>query len=320
MAGGGGGECPVLTFLLRRVAHALSILFGITLVIFGLFHWVGGNPVLRLVGKNATAAEIARMSHQLGLDRPVWRQYLDYVGGLIRFDFGRSWETRQRIGAMILDGIGPSLSLALPAFVAAAVVALTIALIAALYRDRWPDRLLVTLSVAGMSLSVLAFIIGAQYLFAFRLGWFPISGWEPGLRGVPYLVLPVAIWVAASLGASARFYRAAFLEEMRKEYIITARAKGLAWPRILARHVLPNAMIPVLTYLVMEIPMLFTGSLLLENFFGVPGLGNMSISAINASDLPVIKAMTFMGALLYIVANILGDVLYARVDPRVRVQ
>jgi peptide/nickel transport system permease protein len=188
-----------------------------------------------------------------------------------------------------------------------------------LYRNRWPDRLLVVLAVAAMSLSMLAFIIGAQYVFAFQRGWFPISGWEPGLRGIPFLALPILIWVAASTGSAVRFYRAVFIEEMRKEYVLTARAKGLAWPRILTRHILPNAMIPVLTHVVMELPMLFTGSLLLENFFGIPGLGNMSINAINASDLPVIQAMTFFGAVLYLGANILGDVLYAVADPRVRV-
>jgi peptide/nickel transport system permease protein len=307
-------------FLLRRLLHAATILFGVTLVIFSLFHWVGGNPVLRLLEKGATQDEVERLTRQLRLDQPLWSQYADYLGGIFRWDFGRSWETRQRVAEMILDGIGPSLSLAIPAFLVATVVSLTVALIAALYHNRWPDRLLVALSVAGMSLSVLAFIIGAQYLLAFRAGWFPISGWEPGLRGVPFLALPVLIWVAASLGSSVRFYRAAFLEEMRKEYVITARAKGLAWPRILGRHVLPNAMIPVVTHLVMELPMLFTGSLLLENFFGIPGLGNMSINAINASDLPVIKAITLIGAMLYIGANILGDALYAAVDPRVRVK
>lgn len=307
------------TFLLRRLAHAIAILFGVTLVIFALFHWVGGNPVYRLLDKSATPEEIARLTRQLGLDQPLWKQYVDYLADLLRFDFGRSWETKQRVAEMLADGIGPSLSLAIPAFLAATVIALATALVAALYKDRWPDRLLVTLSVAGMSLSVLAFIIAAQYLFAFRAGWFPISGWEPGWRGLPFLALPVAIWVVASLGSSVRYYRAAFLEELRKEYVITARAKGLAWPRILGRHVLPNAMIPVLTHVVMELPMLFTGSLLLENFFGIPGLGNMSINAINASDLPVIKAMTFVGAVLYIGANILGDLLYAVVDPRVKV-
>ena len=309
----------MISFLARRLLHALSTLFGITLLIFALFHWVGGNPVLRMVGKNATPEEIARVSHQMGFDRPFWTQYLDYLWDLIRLDFGRSWETRQRISEMLHDGLWPSLSLALPAFFIGTVIALSFALIAALYRNRAPDRALVILSVAGMSLSVLAFIIAAQYVFAFQLGWFPISGWEPGLRGIPFLVLPIAIWVAASLGSSVRFYRAVFIEEMRKEYVLTARAKGLTWPRILTRHVLPNAMIPVLTHVVMELPMLFTGSLLLENFFGIPGLGNMSISAINASDLPVIKAMTFIGAVLYLSANILGDILYAVVDPRVRV-
>jgi peptide/nickel transport system permease protein len=309
----------VISFLVRRLVHALATLLGITLLIFALFHWVGGNPALRMVGKNATAEEIARVSHRMGFDRPFWTQYLDYLGDLLRFDFGRSWETRQRISEMILDGLGPSLSLALPAFLLGTFISLAIALTAALYRDRWPDRLLVVFAVAGMSLSMLAFIIGAQYLFAFEWGWFPISGWEPGLRGVPFLALPVMIWVAASTGSAVRFYRAVFIEEMRKEYVLTARAKGLAWPRILTRHVLPNAMIPVLTHVVMDLPMLFTGSLLLENFFGIPGLGNMSINAINASDLPVIKAMTFFGAVLYLGANILGDILYAVVDPRVRV-
>jgi len=308
------------SFLLRRLAHAAAILFGITLVVFVLFNLVGGSPVLRMLERSATEAEIERLTRQLGLDLPLWQQYLIYLRDLVQFDFGRSWETRQRVAEMIGDGIGPSLSLAIPAFLAATVLSLAVALIAALYKDRWPDRLLVTLSVAGMSLSVLAFIIGAQYYFAFKLGWFPISGYESGLRGIPFLALPILIWVAASTGSAVRFYRAVFLEELRKEYVITARAKGLPWPRILVRHVLPNAMIPILTHLVIEIPMLFTGSLLLENFFGIPGLGNMSVNAINASDFPVIKAMVLVGAALYVAANILGDILYAVVDPRVRTQ
>lgn len=308
-----------MNFLARRLLHAAATLFGITLLLFALFNLVGGNPVYRLLGKNATPEEIARMTHHLGLDKPYWGQYLDYIRGLLTLDFGRSWETKQRISHMILEGLWPSMSLALPAFLIATVVSLIMALIAALYRNRWPDRLLVVLSVTGMSLSILAFIIAAQYLFAFKGGWFPISGWDPGLTGVPFLVLPILIWVVSSLGSSVRFYRAVFTEEIQREYVVTARAKGLTWPRVLVRHVLPNAMIPILTLLVMELPMLFTGSLLLENFFGIPGLGNMSVNAINASDLPVIKAMTFIGAALYLGANIVGDLLYAWFDPRVRV-
>jgi peptide/nickel transport system permease protein len=309
----------MIAFLFRRIAQAIPTLLGITLLIFTLFQWVGGNPVYRMLGKNATAQELDRLTRQLGLDKPLWSQYLDYVGSLFHWDFGRSWETKQRVSEMILDGLGPSLSLVLPAFVLATLASLAVALTAALYHNRWPDRLLVVLAVCGMSLSVLAFIIAAQYLLAFRAGWFPISGWEPGFEGIPFLVLPVLIWVAAQLGANMRFYRAVFVEEMRKEYVVAARAKGLTWPRVLVRHVLPNAMIPILTQWVMELPMLFTGSLLLESFFGVPGLGHMSVNAIYASDLPVIKAMTFIGSILYLAANILGDALYARFDPRVRV-
>ncbi len=307
-----------MNYLARRLLHAAATLLGITLLLFLLFHVVGGNPVYRMLGKNATAAEIARLTHQMGLDRPWGLQYRDDLFGLLRLDFGRSWETKQRIAAMIGDGLWPSLSLALPAFALSTLLSVGIALTSALYRSRWPDRLLVVLSVCGMSISMLAFIIAAQYLFAFRRDWFPISGWEPGVAGVPYLALPILIWVASSLGSTVRFYRAVFLEEMRRDYVIAARAKGLAWPRVLARHVLPNAMIPILTLAVMDLPMLFTGSLLLENFFGIPGLGNMSVNAINASDLPVIKAMTFIGAVLYLGANIAGDLLYAWFDPRVR--
>ena len=307
------------SFLIRRLLYAIPTLLGITLLLFILFNWVGGNPVYHMLGKNASAGEIARMTHQLGLDKPLWHQYIDYVGSLARWDFGRSWETKQRVSEMILEGLWPSMSLAIPAFIASTLAALIVALTAALYRDRWVDRLLVVLSVCGMSLSMLAFIIAAQYLFAFRGGWFPISGWEAGFTGIPFLILPVLIWIAASLGSSVRFYRAVFIEEIRREYVVTARAKGLAWPRVLVHHVLPNAMIPILTLVVMELPMLFTGSLLLENFFGIPGLGNMSVNAINASDFPVIKAMTFIGAVLYISANIVGDALYAWFDPRVRV-
>ncbi len=307
------------SFLIRRLLQAIPTLLGITLLLFILFNLVGGNPVYHMLGKNASPAEIVRMTHQLGLDKPLWHQYLDYVGSLARWDFGRSWETKQRVTEMITDGLWPSMSLAIPAFIASTLVALIIALTAALYRDRWIDRLLVVISVCGMSLSMLALIIAAQYLFAFRAGWFPISGWEAGFTGVPFLILPILIWIAASLGSSVRFYRAVFIEEMHREYVVTARAKGLAWPRVLVHHVLPNAMIPILTLVVMELPMLFTGSLLLENFFGIPGLGNMSVNAINASDFPVIKAMTFIGAVLYITANVVGDALYAWFDPRVRV-
>ena len=308
----------MLNFILRRLFYSLPILLGITFIVFGLFHVAGGNPAYRLLGKNASAEEVARLTHQMGLDRPLPVQFLDYLGSILHFDFGRSWETQQRISEMILGGLGPSLALAIPAFFLTTFLALAVAMVSALYRNRWPDRLLVFFSVLGMSLSILAFIIGAQYLFAFRLDLFPISGYESGLAGLPYLALPILIWIAAQLGSDVRFYRAVILEEAGKEYVVTARAKGLSRGQAMLRHVLRNAMIPITTRVVTELPLVLTGSLLLENFFGIPGLGNAMIRGINASDFPVIEAFTLFGSMLYILANILGDVLYAVFDPRVK--
>jgi peptide/nickel transport system permease protein len=173
-------------------------------------------------------------------------------------------------------------------------------------------------AVAGMSVSMLAYIIAGQYYLAYLKDFFPISGWEPGLNGIPFLVLPGLLWVAASLGGDVRFFRTAVIEEISLDYVVTAKAKGLGRAAVLFRHVLKNAMIPIITQLVLEIPFLITGSLLLENFFSIPGLGSMSINAINSSDFPVIKAMTFLGTLLFIAGNLLTDVAYALVDPRIR--
>lgn len=310
----------MLQYVTRRLLYTFPVLLGVSLIVFLLFHWFGGNPVYHMLPKSATPETIAAMERQLGLDKPMMMQFWEHLKGNFTFDFGRSWETKQRISTMIAQGILPSLSLALPAFVIGSTVSILVALISAFYHRRWPDRLLVIVSVLGMSVSILAFIIAGQYIFAFEQGLFPISGWEPGLEGLPYLALPILIWVTASLGQDVRYYRTVFLEEQGRDYVTTARAKGLSNRRTMLVHVLKNAMIPIITRMVLTLPFLFTGSLLLENFFGIPGLGNMSINALNASDFPVIKAMTFVGALLYVAANLLGDILYSLVDPRVRLE
>ena len=304
--------------MVRRLLYTLPILLGISLIVFLLFHVAGGNPVYRMLGKNASPGEILRLTHQLGLDRPIWVQYLHYLADLARGDFGRSWETRQPISEMIADGLWPSLCLALPSFVLTTVIALAVSMVSALYKGKAADRLLVVISVFGMSISILALIIGAQFLLAYKYDFFPISGFETGRRGIPYLALPMLIWIANQVGGDVRYYRSVLLEEIGREYVITARAKGLSRGRAMRIHVLRNAMIPIVTRLVMEVPLLFTGSLLLENFFGIPGLGNMSINALNASDFPVIEAVTLFGSVLYILANLIGDVLYAVFDPRIK--
>lgn len=308
----------MLNFIVRRLLYSIPLLLGATLMVFLLFDVAGGNPVYRMLGKNATQLEIDRLTHALGLDKPLWTRYADYLGDLLRLDLGRSWETRQRIVEMFADGLGPTLALALPSFFLATALSVAVAMLAALHRNRWQDRLLVLFSVLGLSISILVLIIGAQYLFAFRLDLFPISGYERGVRALPFLALPMLIWIFNQLGADVRYYRAVFIEELGRDYVVTARAKGLSMGRVLVSHVLKNAMLPILTRVATDLPLIITGSLLLESFFGIPGLGDMSIRAVNASDLPVIKAVTLFGAAAYIAANLLGDLLYAVFDPRVR--
>jgi peptide/nickel transport system permease protein len=308
----------MLKFAVRRLLYSIPILLGVTLLVFILFDVAGGNPVYHMLGKHATRAEIDRLTHALGLDQPLYIRYFDFLGDLLRLDLGRSWETKQRVAEMFAEGIGPTLALAVPAFLLATFAAVVVAMVAALYRNRWPDRTLVLLSVVGMSVTILAYIIGSQYYLAYVFDLFPISGYEGGPAGLPYLALPILLWVVTQLGGDVRYYRTVFIEELNRDYVITARAKGLSMPRVLAGHVLKNAMPPIISRVATDLPVLITGSLLLENFFGIPGLGNMSIRAVNAADFPVIKAITLFGALAYILSNLLGDLLYAVFDPRVR--
>jgi peptide/nickel transport system permease protein len=219
---------------------------------------------------------------------------------------------------MILDGIGPSMSLTLPAFLLTTVLAVSIGLLVAYFRGKWIDKLVVVMCVVGMSLPMLAYILFGQYFMAFKWGMFPISGFETGwAERWEFLVLPILIFVAVSLGYDVRFYRTAVLEETNQDYVRTARAKGLAEPRVFFKHVLKNSMVPILTNVVVEIPLLILGAFLLESFFGIPGLGGITIDAVHNSDFPVIKAMTTLQAILFILGNLATDVLYTVVDPRV---
>jgi peptide/nickel transport system permease protein len=219
---------------------------------------------------------------------------------------------------MILDGIGPSLSLMIPAFFLTTILAIGIALLVAYFRGRWIDKIGIVACVFGMSVSMLAYILFGQYFFAFKMGWFPISGYETTWpERLQYILMPMIIFVIVSLGYDVRFYRTAILEETNQDYVRTARAKGLSEPRIFFKHVLKNSMIPILTNVVIEIPLLILGAFLLEGFFGIPGLGSITIDAVHNSDFPVIKAMTTLVAILYILGNLATDILYTLVDPRV---
>ncbi len=241
-------------------------------------------------------------------------QLLDYVGRVLRLDFGTSSSLNQPVGRLLRAGIGPSLALTVPILLIELVVSLALALVCAYRRGSWLDRGLVALCVGLMSVNYLIWIVFGQYVLAYRLGWFPVWGFESWRN----LLLPVLIGVATGLGVNVRFYRTILLEEMHKDYVKTAFAKGLPAEKVLFKHVLKNALGPVITNVALALPFLYTGSVLLESFFGIPGLGYLSLNAIHSSDVDVVRAVVLVGALLFTGANILADIALAWVDPRVK--
>ncbi len=297
----------------------IPILIGVTFLTFSLFNLVGGDPAVRFAGKHATVERVAEIRAELGLDRSVGEQYLFFVKQIVTFDYGRSWATKQEISTMITDGLGATLSLTVPSFVASVAFCILLALFAVYGRGTILDRGTVVVCLGLLSVSSLVYILALQYVLAFQGGLFPISGWDPSWTGRwEYLVLPWIILFVLSLGPNILIYRTVIMDEVFQDYVRTARAKGLAEKHVFAKHVLKNAMIPIITVVVIEMPVLITGSVLIENFFGIPGLGGTVIKALNDSDFPVIKAFTVISAMAYMIFNLLADVLYSAVDPRVK--
>ncbi len=311
----------IYSYVLRRLLYVIPILLGVCFLIFILFNVVAGDPTLVLLGKHATLEQMAELRHQLGLDRSLFMQYLDIVKSAFTFDFGRSWVTKQDILYMIKEGTIPSLTLTIPAFTLGTILAIIISLFVSLYRGGKLDKSIVFFCIALMSIPSLAYILFGQWFFAYKMDMFEISGYEFGFPYfIPYILLPGIIWVIISLGPDIRFFRTVILDEVYQDYVRTAKAKGLSENVVLFKHVLKNAMIPIITYVVIQIPFLVLGALLLESFFSIPGLGGITLNAINSSDFPVIKAMTVLSAVGYILFSILTDVLYTVVDPRVRLK
>ena len=306
-------------YILRRLLYTIPILFGVSLIIFSLFHLVGGDPVLQMLGKNASPEQVQELREELGFDQSKPQQFLNYLKQVATFDFGRSYATRQRISEMVLAGVGPSFSLAASGFIVTLILAIFIAMLSAYYRGKPIDRIIVLICVGGMSVSALAYILFGQYFLAYKLNLFPVSGYESGFPyNLPYLIMPVIIWVTVGLGWDVRFFRTSILDETYKDYVRTARSKGLSEKKVFFKHVLKNSMIPIITYVVIQIPFLILGSFLLESFFSIPGIGSITIDAITNSDFPVLKAMTTLISIMMILGNLATDVLYTMVDPRVR--
>ena len=325
----------MLAYVLRRVLYAVPILIGVNLITFALF-FVVNTPDdmarMQLGVKRVTPDAIEKWKAERGYDKPLlWNSRGTGVGKfadtiffeksvrLFAFDFGAS-EDRRDIAREIRSRMGPSLALALPALLVGLAVNITFAMLMAFFRATYLDVWGVVLCVAMMSVSTLFYIIGGQYVASKLWHLVPISGYDGGLDAARFVVLPVAIGVLGGVGAGGRWYRTLFLEEMGKDYVRTARAKGLAESTVMFRHVLKNAMIPILTGVVVVIPLLFMGSLLSESFFGIPGLGSYTIDAIQAQDFAVVRAMVFIGSVLYIAGLLLTDLSYTLADPRIRLE
>jgi peptide/nickel transport system permease protein len=299
----------------------IPILFGVTLLTFLLFNVVGGDPAAQKAGRHASAEQIELIRKELGLDRPLHQQYFYFLRQIATLDFGHSWSTQQSVSQMIKEGIGPSLCLTGPAFFLTVVLTIVTGLIFARYRGSPLDRIGMVVALASQSVSSLVVIIAFQYLFAYRLNLFPVSGWDPSwTERWSYLILSILIYIVVSFGENVLFYRAVFIDEMYQDYVRTAQAKGVSNGAIMFKHILRNSLVPIITLVVLQMPLLILGSLLLENFFGIPGLGGMLVLAINNSDFPVIKAMTVIGALIYMIFQLFSDVLYGLVDPKVQLR
>jgi len=322
-------------YIVRRALYAVPILVGVNLITFVLFFFVNSPDDMarmQLGSKRVTPEAIQKWKAERGYDLPLlWN---DSESGMHRatqtifvqkslrmfvFEFGYS-EDKRDIAVEIRERMGPSLALQVPVFFVGLAVCITFAMLLAFFRATYFDFWGVVLCVVMMSISMLFYIIGGQYVVSKIWHLVPISGFQAGLDATRFLVLPIAIGVISGIGASSRLYRTLFLEEIGKEYVRTARAKGLSESVVLFRHVLRNALIPILTGVVAAIPFLFMGSLLSESFFGIPGLGSFTIEAIQSQDFAVVRSMVFIGALLYIVAMLATDISYTLADPRVRLE
>ena len=323
-------------YLVRRLAYGALTVLGVLLLLFVLFFAVTDPDDIarKAVGERARPEVYAQWKKNHGYDRPLFlnreheafdsRRYTDtllfeHYRRMLTFDFGRSDAGDEPIAKRLWEGAGPSLSLTVPLFGLGLLLGVGVALAAAFFRETYIDRAVLVACMLTMSIAALLYIIGGQYLMSLLLKWFPISGFDPNASVIArFLALPVLIGLVTGFGADVRFYRTVFVEEMSRDYVRTARAKGAGDARVMLGHVLRNALIPILTNIVVAIPFLFMGALLLESFFGIPGLGSLTVDSIHANDFSMIRTVVFLGALLFILGQLLTDVSYALVDPRVR--
>jgi peptide/nickel transport system permease protein len=323
-------------YIIRRILYAIPIILGVNILTALLFFYVNtpDDMARQILGEKNITQEVIELwkrnngyhlpsfinTEEKGLSTITQTIFFQKSATLLWFDFGKSDRNNVDIGSQIKERMWPSLAIAIPTFIVGIFVNLTFAMLVAYYRGTYLDIWAVFICVTLMSISALFYIIGGQYLFAKTLRFFPMSGYDLGVHSFKFVILPVVIGIISGIGAGIRFYRTIFLEEINKDYIRTARAKGLSENKVLFKHSLKNAMIPILTGVVVSIPFLFMGSLLLENFFAIPGLGSFTIDAINQQDFAIVRSMVYLGSILYIIGLILTDISYTLVDPRIRLE
>ena len=320
----------MLAYVIRRLGYGVVVVLGVLFFLFVLFFAITtpDDIARRALGEKVQAEVIEQWKVNHGYDKPLWpwqspsdNLLFSHYTRMLSFDFGRSDADDAPISRRLLEGMGPSLSLTVPMFALGLVLGVLLALFVAFFRETYIDRMGVFVSVLGMSVSILLYIIAAQYLIAKLLRWFPISGFDPDPTLVArFLALPVLVGVLSGVGGDVRFYRTVFLEEASRDYVRTARAKGASEMQVMLRHVFRNGLIPILTRVVLAIPFLFMGALLTESFFGIPGLGSLTVDAIRGNDFATLRVVVFVGSLLFVVGQIATDVSYAFADPRVRLE
>jgi peptide/nickel transport system permease protein len=323
-------------FIMRRIGYGFVTVLGVLFLLFVLFFAVTDPDDIarKAVGERARPEVYAQWKKNHGYDKPLFlntafagsepRRYTDtllaeHFRRMLTFDFGRSDADDSLISRRLSEGAGPSLAVTVPLFVLGLAAGIALALFVAFFRETYIDRAALVLCMLTMSVASLLYIIAGQYLVGMLLKWFPISGFDPDPAvAARFVALPVLVGIVAGIGADVRFFRTIFIEEMSRDYVRTARAKGCGDARVMVAHVLRNALIPILTNVVAAIPFLFTGALLLESFFGIPGLGSLTVEAIQGNDFSTLRTMVYLGALLFILGQILTDISYAIADPRVR--
>ena len=309
-------------YVLRRLWQMVPTLAGVILLVFFLFNWIGGDPAYVLAGLFSNQEQIDSIRAELGLDQALTVQLWIFVKQVATFNFGNSWSTGESVASIFATRLPASLTLMVPLLVIETLVALCLAVGLAWVRGSSIDRGTMVIFTALMSVSILVFIILGQYVLAYRLGWFPVQGWsEDYWKNITvFAPLPILLGLLVSIAPNTRLFRSFVIDEVDQDYVRTARAKGLSESRVMFVHVLRNALIPVITFVISHIPTLLLGAFLLERFFGIPGVGREIILAVERSDFPVIKAVTVYVAIATMVFNLIGDVLYSLTDPRVQLR